>query len=196
LCTVCTTIDPFTVLYILIPSRSRYLARPIKPFTPPSLPDVRATYARAEVRFLWANLNYLRLSGDAKTKLDGLILYTQPQRDALERLDRCLLRGKLDIAKASKAKYDSLEALYFPSESMSLRALKPFTSPVKVYMALLCLYRGEGQRYYANLWDLCPSLSQLQFDIRLTGFHRLLVILHEMNDEGLLTTGDDPQWLE
>jgi len=147
-----------------------------------------------EIHFLWTNLNYLRLPLEARTGENEVFVYNSHQLEALSELDRILSRMEgFILLDASKAKYKALYALYFP-EKTSLYARNPFASPLKVFLALLCLNRTECKGRLASLWDFPPHLSKAQFSIRLAGSHRLNEQLGELEKAGLLE--GDENWLE
>lgn len=162
---------------------------------PPAMKASKSAYAAMEIRFLWTNIVYFRLSQGKKQGNKGLMIHTRQQQDALAALDKILDADTLVFPNptASQAKYEVLYSLYFP-ENNTFYARKPFSSPLKVFLSLLCLDRQPERAFYASLSDFPPLLSKMQFSVRLAGFHKLVMNLEALNPTNLLE--EDPDWLE
>ena len=152
-----------------------HLPRPVWIFTPPALPKSQAAYANEEVRFLWVNIQYFRRS-DAQKAQGEVIIHSERQREALLALEQALSSKVFNMSLARNMRQWALESLYFAPDVL-WRALKPFGSPLKAYMALLCLSLDHSGRSFAPLHLYPPHLSKLSCSIRLAAFNHLMEIL-------------------
>ena len=158
------------------------------------MPKSEGAYANEEVRFLWVNLQYVRRSSEQKSRGE-VIIHTDRQLQALLALDWALYSKAFNMTLTRKARQTAIEALYF-SPDVSWHPLKPFSLPLKAYMALLCLSLDCTGPLFAPLHLFPPHLSKLTCSIRLAAFNHLMEILQHLYNEGSLKEGEDPQWLE
>ena len=171
-----------------------HLPRQVRIFTPPALRKSQAAYAKQEVHFLWTNIQYSRRSTEQRSHGE-VITHTDRQRKALQDLDNALSSRKFSHSRCEKASQLALESLYFPPD-VSLRAINPFSSPLKVYLTLLCLSPEPGRFVFTSLYLFPPQLSKIQFSICLAAFNKMMEDILRMHKEGHLEQGEDPEWLE